>query len=65
MTLSTDPLARPRWMRLVLGLMAGSALACVLAGCGGGGSGSAGNSGGSPGSGNPPVAEQPRLRCAP
>lgn len=64
MTLSTDPLARPRWMRLVLGWMAGSALACVLAGCGGG-SGSAGNSGGNPGSGNPPVAEQPRLRCAP
>ncbi|WP_343589717.1 hypothetical protein [Paracidovorax wautersii] len=63
MTLSTDPLARPRWMRLVFGLMAGTALACALAGCGGGGS--AGNSGGNPGSGNPPAAEQPRLRCAP
>jgi len=51
-------------MRLVLGLLAGTALACALAGCGGGGS--AGNSGGNPGSGgNPPAAEQPRLRCAP
>ncbi len=64
MTPSTDSLARPRWMRLVLGLMAGSALACALAGCGGGGSADNGV-GGNPGSGNPPAAEQPRLRCAP
>ncbi|WP_288534886.1 hypothetical protein [Paracidovorax oryzae] len=64
----TSLLARLCWRPRFLALVAGSALACALAGCGGGDSGgNAGANGASPGgSANPPAAaDQPRMRCAP
>ncbi len=65
MTFSTSFLARLRWRPRFLALMAGSALACAVAGCGGGGSSAAANGANPGGSANPPAAEQPRMRCAP
>ncbi|MDA8447607.1 hypothetical protein [Paracidovorax valerianellae] len=61
MTLTDAALSsRPRWARQFLVLLAGSALALALAGCGGSGGGGASTD--APGA---PGAEKPQLRCAP